>query len=96
METGSDRIRVHLRIEGTVQGVYFRAATVQEAQRLGLAGWVRNRPDGSVEVVAEGLRSKIDELVTWCHQGPPGAIVNRVSQHSEAFGNEFKTFGIRR
>jgi len=96
MKTEPDRIRVRLVIEGRVQGVFFRATAAQEAQRLGVTGWVRNCPDGSVEVVAEGLRSKIDELITWCHHGPPGAIVSRVSRGYEAFSNEFKKFGIRR
>jgi acylphosphatase len=96
MENERDRIRVRLIIEGRVQGVYFRASTVQEAQRLGLTGWVMNRLDGSVEVVAEGSRAKIDELVTWCHHGPAGAIVRHVSQHYAPFKNEFERFGIRR
>ena len=76
MDKAKDKIRVRLKIEGRVQGVFFRAATLEQAGRLGLKGWVRNCPDGSVEVVAEGERKKIEELVSWCHHGPPGAHVH--------------------
>ena len=96
MKKELERTRVRLVIEGRVQGVFFRASTAQEAQRLAVTGWVRNCPDGSVEVVAEGLKSKVAELISWCHHGPPGAMVSRVRQHLEAFGNEFDRFGIRR
>ena len=96
MKTELERTRVRLVIEGRVQGVFFRASTAQEAQRLAVTGWVRNCPDGSVEVVAEGLKSKVVELIAWCHHGPPGAIVSRVSQQFEALSNEFERFGIRR
>jgi len=96
MKTEPERTRVRLVIEGRVQGVFFRASTAQDAQWLGVTGWVRNCPDGSVEIVAEGLKTKIDEFIAWCHHGPRGAIVSRVSQQFEAFSNEFERFGIRR
>lgn len=70
--------RVHLYIEGKVQGVWFRASTQAEAQRLGLSGWVRNRADGRVEAVAEGPREQLQALVDWCHQGPDLARVTEV------------------
>lgn len=70
--------RVHLRIRGRVQGVYFRATTAKLAQGLGLAGWVRNRHDGSVEVVAEGDLPSLHQLVAGCHEGPPMARVDDV------------------
>ena len=94
----SDRqhARVHLKIEGRVQGVYFRASIVNEAARLGLTGWVRNCHDGSVEVVAEGPRAQLDELATWCRQGPPGAVVQRVHSAWQEARNEFQDFRIRR
>ena len=96
METSPEQVRVRLRIEGRVQGVYFRASTVQQARRLDLTGWVMNCPDGSVEVVAEGARPNTEELIAWCHRGPPGAIVNKVSQCYEAYKGEFQRFGILR
>ncbi len=70
--------RVHLRVRGRVQGVYFRATTARLAEGLGLVGWVRNRHDGSVEVVAEGEEAALHQLVAGCHQGPPMARVDDV------------------
>jgi len=67
-----------LRIHGRVQGVGFRYALLEEARRLTLTGWVRNRPDGTVEAVADGPAHGLDALVRWAHQGPPGAAVTRV------------------
>ena len=96
MDNSAEKVRVHLLITGRVQGVYYRASMLQEAQRLGLTGWVMNRPDGSVEAVAEGWQAKIEELIAWCRQGPQGA---RVSQVEVAWGkpeNDFYSFTIRR
>ena len=89
------RARVHLTVRGRVQGVYFRASTVQQARHLGLTGWVTNCRDGSVEVVAEGSSEKLEELVAWCHQGPPGARVERVEVQRQDFRGEFAKFQIR-
>ena len=68
-------MRVHVRVWGRVQGVYFRAGTQGEAERLGLDGWVRNRVDGSVEAVAEGSREQLLEFISWTRGGPPLAEV---------------------
>jgi acylphosphatase len=73
-----ERVRVHLRVTGRVQGVFFRASTRDEADRLGLAGWVRNRDDGAVELEAEGPRGQVERLVEWCRRGPPAARVRGV------------------
>jgi acylphosphatase len=78
------RVRVRLRISGLVQGVYYRQSTATEAARLGLAGSVRNRPDGSVEVAAEGPRAAVEALVAWCRRGPPAARVEGVEAAWEA------------
>jgi acylphosphatase len=96
METSQVKTRARVKIEGRVQGVYFRASAVTEARRLSLTGWVMNCPDGTVEAVAEGLRSEIEALIAWCHQGPPGAIVREVYIHWEKATDEFNTFRIRR
>ncbi len=68
----------HLRIEGRVQGVFYRASLIDEAERLGLAGWVRNRLDGSVEAVVQGAPASVQALIDWAHQGPPRAQVSAV------------------
>ncbi|HYD50521.1 MAG TPA: acylphosphatase [Terriglobales bacterium] len=72
------RAEVHLRIRGRVQGVGFRYSTYEVARRLGLHGWVRNLPDGDVEVAAAGDAAAVEELVRWCQRGPAGARVQSV------------------
>ena len=90
------RQRIHLRITGIVQGVCYRAYTRQQGQQLGLTGWVRNLPDGSVEVVAEGEQPALEALARWCRTGPPAAHVEQVQVlWSEASG-ELSTFDVRR
>jgi acylphosphatase len=86
--------RVHLMIQGRVQGVAFRYATQDAAQRLGVKGWVRNRQDGKVELLAEGEREKLDQLVTWCHRGPSLARVDEVEVEWQEAEGEFKGFFI--
>lgn len=85
-----------MRIAGRVQGVFFRASTAERARQLGVNGWVRNCPDGSVEVVAEGPRSKLEDLVAWCRHGPPGAHVRDVQLRWEEAKKEFHDFRIAR
>ena len=88
--------RVHVKIHGRVQGVYYRASTVQQARNLGLTGWVMNCPDGSVEAVAEGAQQKLEELIAWCRQGPTGARVHSVDVRWETAQNNFYGFSVRR
>lgn len=66
---------VTVRVEGRVQGVFYRAWAEQTARRLGLDGWVRNRRDGSVEAVFSGQESQVDEMLRRCAHGPPDADV---------------------
>lgn len=82
-------------VHGFVQGVWFRQSTKDEAMRLGVAGWVRNLPDGSVEAVFEGEKKKVEEIVGWCHRGPSGAQVAKVDVSWAPFTGEFFHFDIR-
>lgn len=66
-------------VAGRVQGVFYRAATAERASELGIRGWVRNRPDGRVELVAGGDADAVEQLVAWLWQGPPGASVTSVT-----------------
>lgn len=70
--------RVHLRISGRVQGVFFRQSTRREATRLGVRGWVKNLAGGDVDAVAIGDQAALDALVEWCGHGPTGARVTNV------------------
>ncbi len=87
--------RKRLVVEGYVQGVFFRATTQERARELQVSGWVRNRWDGTVEVLAEGEESRVDELVKWCHKGPPGARVTHVWVEEEPYQGEYDEFRIR-
>ena len=87
--------QVHLVVRGRVQGVYFRASTQRESRRLGLTGWARNRPDGSVEIVAEGEEESVRELVAWAHRGPSAARVERVDIRWRGFSGDFPDFRIQ-
>ena len=78
-----ERSAVHLVVVGRVQGVAFRAYAVDEATRLGLSGWVRNRFDGTVEARAEGSPDAVDAFVAWCRHGPPAARVKDVRISAE-------------
>ena len=87
--------RLHARVFGRVQGVFYRASTVDEAERLGLTGWVRNRMDGSVELEAEGPRGALDELLSWARGGPPMASVSRVDAEWLPATGELGSFRVR-
>ena len=89
--------RAHVHVSGMVQGVWFRASTIDAAMEIGgLTGWVRNMPDGRVEVVAEGERAAVDKLIAWLHHGPKMASVKDVIiDWSEGTG-EFAEFGMER
>jgi len=95
MASSREHLRAHVTVQGLVQGVWFRASTKDEADRLGVSGWVRNLPDGSVEAVFEGDRKKVEEIVGWCHRGPSGAKVRKVDIVWEPYAGEFGHFDIR-
>jgi len=86
----------HLWISGKVQGVWFRHSTHLQAQAIGdLTGWVRNLPDGRVEVLVAGETAKVQALVDWCHQGPPTAQVEHVDLREEALPQMDVPFQVR-
>lgn len=89
-----NNVRVRLIIKGRVQGVWFRESTRREALALGVFGWVRNRPDRTVEILAEGPEAQVKELVSWCNQGPPVARVDNVYETMEKWKGEFESFDI--
>ena len=85
----------NIKVSGRVQGVFFRVSTQREASRLGLAGFVRNEPDGSVYIEVEGEQDVIDKLLTWLRKGgPPQGMVNEVDLEAGALIN-FTRFEIR-
>ncbi len=90
-----EKDRAHLKITGRVQGVGFRNNTRRKAQELDVTGWVKNLADGSVEMVAEGNKEDIDELITWANTGPRLANVEDVEVDREEPKNEFDSFSIR-
>lgn len=89
------KARAHVYISGRVQGVFFRYETKDLADRLGVRGWVRNTRDGRVEAIFEGERGKIEEMLNFCHRGPPGASVSDVEVEWQKPTGEFTKFEIR-
>jgi acylphosphatase len=79
----ADEERRHVLVSGQVQGVFFRDSTRQEAERLGLSGWVRNTQDGRVEAIFEGESGAVRKMVEWCESGPSSADVEDVSVEQE-------------
>lgn len=95
-EGSSEPVRAHIIVKGDVQGVFFRANARNAAQSLAITGWVRNRPDGSVEIVAEGQADKMNHFLHWCHKGPELARVDDVEVNWEEPVGEFARFEILR
>ncbi|MDO8811962.1 MAG: acylphosphatase [Gallionella sp.] len=88
------RKTLRLVIHGRVQGVYFRDSMRREAQRLGIAGWVRNRSDGTVEATVQGEPADVDAIVRWAHRGPEYAHVERVEiEPDEGSHSNFEVIG---
>ncbi len=87
--------RLHLRVYGRVQGVGFRCACYSQARELCLVGWVRNLPDDSVEIVAEGPSAALDAFQAWCAKGPAFARVDRVVNTPEPPLGTYRSFEIK-
>lgn len=86
--------RVHIIVRGRVQGVFYRARTKEKAIELELNGWVKNRIDGTVEIVAEGRKESLERLVDWSRHGPKHACVTRIEVKWEPFVDEFTYFTV--
>ena len=89
--------QTRLIIHGKVQGVFFRDATRKKARDLNVHGWVRNNPDGTVEILCQGNPENIQNLIDWCYKGPSSAEVSRVDVQKQFPENEelFDSFEIR-
>ncbi len=91
----TDSASAHVIISGRVQGVFFRAETKRAAEKIGVAGWVRNLPDGTVEAVFEGPRPLVERAIDWCRQGSPMSRVTDIAVHWQQVSGESGTFTIR-
>jgi acylphosphatase len=94
--TEPNMARAHANIRGKVQGVFFRAETQRAAEERSVTGWVRNRPDGSVEAVFEGTEAAVLSMLEWCKTGSPQAAVEDVVTDWSAYRGEFGGFEITR
>jgi acylphosphatase len=88
------KARVHVFVSGRVQSVFFRAETVDMADRLGLGGWVRNLPDGRVEALFEGEKEDVEKALDFCRRGPPHAHVQNLDLKWEEWKGEFRNFRV--
>jgi len=86
--------RIHILITGKVQGISFRYYTKKKAEELQIKGWVKNLPNGDVEIVVEGNNSNITSFMDWCKTGPSLANVKNIAINEEQPTNEFSTFSI--
>jgi acylphosphatase len=88
------KARLHIEVYGIVQGVFFRSGTEEKAFNLGITGWVKNRRDGSVEILAEGEKDSLEALLSWCRKGPQGSRVDRVEHSWDDFKGQFSSFYV--
>lgn len=89
-----EKVRASVIISGRVQGVFFRAETQRAAERIGVHGWVRNQPDGTVAAVFEGLKQRVDQAIEWCWQGSPMSSVTDVAVQWESPSGQHDSFDI--
>lgn len=87
--------RVEIKVTGLVQGVFFRQGVKEEAERLGIVGFVKNEPDGSVRIIAEGEEEKLQKLVEWCREGTEFSKVEKVEVEWEEARDESDEFSIK-
>ncbi|MBW2654349.1 MAG: acylphosphatase [Deltaproteobacteria bacterium] len=89
------KIQIKVIVKGRVQGVFFRANTKDTADRLGIKGYVKNLPNGSVEAVFEGEQSAVTQMMEWCHKGPVASKVEHVMTEKAEASSNFEIFEIR-
>jgi acylphosphatase len=94
-EAKAKKNRAHLFVSGRVQGVWYRGSTKQQADTLGLTGWVRNCKSGQVEIIVEGAAVAIDKLISWCRTGPSMAQVTDVRINFDDYRGEFVGFSVK-
>lgn len=92
----TDRIAIHATIHGRVQGVWYRGWTAEEARTRGLTGWVRNRPDGTVEALFVGPGLVVEDMLAACRTGPPAARVERIETGERSPPPAIGQFEVRR
>lgn len=91
----SEKIRAHIFVSGTVQGVFFRHNTQQKANELEITGWIKNLPNGQVEAVFEGEKERVQRLIEWLQRGPDLARVDGLDVELEEYRGEFGSFEVR-
>ena len=87
--------KINLKIYGRVQGVFFRSSAQSKAKKLNLVGYVKNKDDGSVEIVAEGKQENLKEFLKWCYNGPIMAKVEKIDKSWQKANFEFEKFQIK-
>ncbi len=86
--------RLHLIIEGLVQGVLFREAVKKKADAMQITGWIKNNQDGSLEAVFEGEEARLRKMLAFCREGPPDAVVDTIEEEWDEYAEEFDSFEI--
>ncbi|MEX2431110.1 MAG: acylphosphatase [Dehalococcoidia bacterium] len=95
MSSGQDTVELHVLVHGRVQGVFFRQSTKEQADRLGVSGWVRNLPDGgTVKVLGQGPRDRLEQFLEYLSHGPPGADVRHIEPEWRQLGEALQEFRV--
>ncbi|MBW2982383.1 acylphosphatase [Candidatus Woesearchaeota archaeon] len=87
--------RLHIIVSGRVQGVFYRLTTKRQAKILNLTGWVKNKDDGTVEIIAEGEEENLRKLIAWCRKGPLIARIDNLETKWKEYKKEFEYFSVR-
>ena len=91
----NEKVRAHLHISGLVQGVFFRDGAREKAEELEITGWVRNLPNGRVEIIAEGEKEKVEKFIEWAEEGPSTARIDDLEVEWQEYVGKFGSFEIR-